>query len=106
DENGTVHVSLHTDDEQEQAEIRVRDNGIGIWPEMLPQIFDLFRQLNPSLHRAEGGLGIGLSVVKSLVELHGGSVVALSEGVGRVSEFVVLLPLSDRQQAAWNRTAP
>jgi PAS domain S-box-containing protein len=104
DEKGTIKVSLNSDQDG-QAELRIRDNGIGISPEMLPQIFEMFRQLNPSLHRAEGGLGIGLSVVKSLVELHGGSVVALSEGVGRGSEFVVLLPLSDRQQAAGNRTA-
>jgi PAS domain S-box-containing protein len=97
DEHGLITISLKSADRDGQAELRVRDNGIGISPEMLPQIFDLFRQLNPSLHRAEGGLGIGLSVVKSLVELHGGSVVALSEGAGRGSEFVVLLPLSDRQ---------
>jgi signal transduction histidine kinase/CheY-like chemotaxis protein len=103
DEGGTIDVSLISD--EGQAELRIRDNGIGISPEMLPQIFEMFRQLNPSLHRAEGGLGIGLSVVKSLVELHGGSVVALSGGVGRGSEFVVVLPLSDRQQAAWNRSA-
>jgi PAS domain S-box-containing protein len=104
DESGTIKLSLNSDQEG-HAEVRIRDNGIGISPEMLPQIFEMFRQLNPSLHRAEGGLGIGLSVVKSLVELHGGSVVALSDGVGRGSEFVVLLPLSESQQAAWNRPA-
>ncbi len=103
DQDGKIEILLRSGNEVEQAELRIRDNGIGISPEMLPQIFELFRQLNPSLHRAEGGLGIGLSVVKSLVELHGGSVVALSDGVGYGSEFVVLLPNSSRQPtAAWH----
>ncbi len=107
DEDGRIDVSLRSGNEAEQAELRIRDNGIGISPEMLPQIFELFRQLNPSLHRAEGGLGIGLSVVKSLVELHGGSVVALSEGVGHGSEFVVLLPESLRHPTTdWIGSAP
>jgi len=80
----------------ERAITRIRDNGIGITPELLPQIFELFRQLKPSLHRAEGGLGIGLSVVKNLVELHGGSVAAYSEGLNRGSEFIVRLPRSTK----------
>jgi PAS domain S-box-containing protein len=75
-----------------EAVVRVRDNGIGIRADLLPQVFELFRQLNPSLHRAEGGLGIGLNIVKNLVELHGGTVSATSEGPHRGSEFVVRLP--------------
>ncbi|HTE20418.1 MAG TPA: ATP-binding protein, partial [Armatimonadota bacterium] len=75
------------------AVIRVRDLGIGISPEALPHIFDLFVQADPSHERGKGGLGIGLTLVKSLVELHGGSVEASSEGLGRGSEFRVLLSL-------------
>jgi signal transduction histidine kinase len=74
------------------VEIRVRDTGIGIPPDELSRIFDLFTQADRSDERARGGLGIGLALVRRLVELHGGSVVARSEGVGRGSEFVVRLP--------------
>ena len=71
---------------------RVRDSGIGIGPDLLPNVFDLFAQANRSLHRAEGGLGIGLTIVRGLAELHGGRVWAMSEGFGRGAEFVVSLP--------------
>jgi signal transduction histidine kinase/DNA-binding response OmpR family regulator len=71
---------------------RVRDTGIGIGPDLLPNVFDLFAQANRSLHRAEGGLGIGLTIVRGLTELHGGRVWAMSEGFGRGAEFVVALP--------------
>jgi signal transduction histidine kinase/PleD family two-component response regulator len=71
---------------------RVKDNGIGIGPDLLPNVFDLFAQANRSLHRAEGGLGIGLTIVRGLTELHGGRVWAMSEGFGRGAEFVVSLP--------------
>jgi PAS domain S-box-containing protein len=71
----------------------VRDNGIGISPDLLPQVFDLFTQGERSPDRAQGGLGLGLALVKSLVELHGGSVGAQSEGIGRGSTFTVSLPL-------------
>jgi len=73
--------------------VRVRDSGIGIVPEMLPHVFDLFAQGERSLERSEGGLGIGLTLVRSLVELHGGAVQVFSEGLGKGSEFVVRLPL-------------
>jgi PAS domain S-box-containing protein len=73
--------------------VRVRDRGMGIPAEMLPRIFDLFTQVGGTLDRAQGGLGIGLSLVKSLVELHGGAVEAHSAGPGRGAEFVVRLPL-------------
>jgi signal transduction histidine kinase len=73
--------------------ISVIDNGIGIAPDMLPQIFDLFAQAEPGLDRSQGGLGIGLTLVRRLVELHGGSVEAASPGPGRGSTFTVRLPM-------------
>jgi signal transduction histidine kinase/CheY-like chemotaxis protein len=72
--------------------LSVRDNGVGIAPDMLGRVFDLFTQADGSLGRARGGLGIGLTLVRRLVELHGGAVEARSEGPGRGSEFVVRLP--------------
>ena len=78
--------------EQNQALLRVRDSGIGIAPELLPRIFDLFTQAERSLDRSQGGLGIGLSVVRKLVEMHGGQVVARSEGLGRGATFLITLP--------------
>jgi PAS domain S-box-containing protein len=75
-----------------EAVIRVRDEGAGIRPDLLPHVFDLFVQADRSLERSQGGLGIGLTVVRSLVELHGGTVTARSEGPGKGSEFVVRLP--------------
>ncbi len=71
---------------------RVRDTGIGIGPDLLPNVFDLFAQANRSLHRAEGGLGIGLTIVRGLTELHGGRVSVASKGFGRGTEFVVAIP--------------
>jgi CheY-like chemotaxis protein len=90
DEGGQIAVVAELT--STEVVVRVRDNGIGIRADLLPQVFELFRQLNPSLHRAEGGLGIGLNIVKNLVELHGGSVAAASDGANRGSEFVVRLP--------------
>jgi CheY-like chemotaxis protein len=81
----------------------VRDNGIGIAPQMLPRVFDMFTQGDGSLEKAHGGLGIGLTSVRRLVELHGGSVEARSEGPGRGSEFMVRLPLIE--PAAGRRAA-
>jgi signal transduction histidine kinase/CheY-like chemotaxis protein len=75
-----------------ELEIRVRDTGIGIAPELLPRVFDLFTQDTRSLDRSQGGLGIGLTLVRNLVEMHGGNVEVLSEGLGKGSEFVVRLP--------------
>jgi PAS domain S-box-containing protein len=75
------------------AVVRVCDTGVGMAPELRERVFDLFVQGDRSLDRAEGGLGIGLTLVKRLVELHGGSVEALSEGSGQGSEFVIRLPL-------------
>ena len=84
----TVHAE-HVDDD---VVLRVRDTGIGIAPEVLPHIFDLFVQDRQAIDRSQGGLGIGLAIVRNLVERHGGSVSAQSEGPGRGSEFVVRLP--------------
>jgi signal transduction histidine kinase len=88
------HVWLTAEQENGEAVVRVRDNGIGISPEMLPRIFDLFAQAETARERSPGGLGIGLALVRSLVEMHGGSVQALSDGPGKGSEFVVRLPSS------------
>ena len=78
---------------EDRVAVRVRDAGIGMPPEMLPKIFDLFAQADRSLDRSQGGLGIGLSLVQSLVQMHGGTVRAFSEGPGKGSEFVVSLPV-------------
>jgi len=78
--------------EDTSAVVRVRDTGVGIDPALLPHIFDLFTQSDRSLARSQGGLGIGLTLVKRLVELHGGSVSALSDGPGKGCEFVIRLP--------------
>jgi CheY-like chemotaxis protein/two-component sensor histidine kinase len=77
------------------AEIAVADDGAGIRPELLPQVFDRFQQADRSITRRFGGLGLGLSIVKSLVELHGGSVRAESAGEGRGSRFTIALPAGD-----------
>jgi signal transduction histidine kinase len=82
-----------------EALVRVQDNGIGIPPELLPRIFDLFIQGEQSLDRSGGGLGIGLTLVRRLVEMHGGQVEARSAGAGNGSEFVVRLPLAEDDQA-------
>jgi CheY-like chemotaxis protein len=74
------------------VQIRVRDTGVGIAPELLPRVFGLFVQADESLDRAQGGLGIGLTMVRSLVELHEGQVTASSAGIGKGSEFTIRLP--------------
>ena len=75
-----------------EAVIRVRDTGVGIAPELLPQVFDVFTQAERSLDRSQGGLGLGLTLVRSLVQMHGGTVEAHSAGLGLGSEFIVRLP--------------
>lgn len=85
-------VTLSVTTEDEFAVLKVRDNGIGIRPEMLNSIFDLFVQAEQSIERSEGGMGVGLALVKRLVELHGGTVEAGSKGPGHGSEFTVRLP--------------
>jgi signal transduction histidine kinase len=92
EEGGQIHLSAERDGGQ--ALICVKDTGIGIPAEVMPRIFNLFTQVDRSLERAQGGLGIGLSLVKSLVEMHGGTVSVRSEGAGKGSEFVVRLPIA------------
>ena len=86
------HIGVTLQQEGEQAVLRVRDTGVGIAPEVLPRIFDLFTQAERSLDRSQGGLGIGLALVQRLVEIHGGTVAA-SSILGEGSEFVVRLPV-------------
>jgi CheY-like chemotaxis protein len=87
------HVWLTVEQESDQAVIRVRDNGIGIAADSLPRVFDMFAQVDTSLERSRDGLGIGLTLVKTLVGMHGGTVDAHSDGLGLGSEFVVRLPV-------------
>jgi signal transduction histidine kinase/ActR/RegA family two-component response regulator len=94
------HLRLSVEREQDRAVVRVRDDGIGIPAEMLASIFELFTQVDDTLDRAEGGLGIGLTLVRTLVELHGGSVQAHSKGRGHGSEFTLRLPLLPEPAAA------
>ena len=85
--------------EADEAVISVRDTGIGIAPEHLSSLFEIFSQLTPGLERSQGGLGIGLSLVRALTKLHGGTVLASSAGVGLGSEFLVRLPVSSDQSS-------
>ena len=85
-------IALRVRREGESIAFRVRDTGIGLAPEMLPRVFELFAQAEGSLGRSRGGLGIGLTLVRTLAEMHGGSASAHSDGPGRGSEFVVILP--------------
>jgi PAS domain S-box-containing protein len=87
------HIRLIVERQGSDVVVSVRDTGIGIDADHLPRIFDMFNQVNNSLEKAQGGLGIGLCLVKRLVEMHGGSVEAKSEGRGRGAEFVVRLPI-------------
>ena len=90
------HIWLSAHNEGGEVVISVKDQGVGIPPEKLPQMFELFAQGDRSLARSEGGLGIGLTVVKKLVEMHGGSISAKSEGIGKGSEFTIRLPGATR----------
>lgn len=94
DPGGRIDLTLA--EEGEEAVIRVTDAGTGIPADVLPRVFDLFAQADRTLDRSEGGLGIGLTLVKGLVELHGGTVKAASDGPGRGSEFTVRLPVVRR----------
>ncbi|HWS61162.1 MAG TPA: PAS domain S-box protein [Steroidobacteraceae bacterium] len=86
------HIQLRAAREGNEIVVAVRDDGIGISADMMPRLFEMFSQAQAALGRAEGGLGIGLSLVRGLVTLHGGSVEAHSDGPGRGSEFIVRLP--------------
>ena len=91
------HLDQHAPASTARRSISVKDNGIGIAPNALAQVFDMFMQVDRSTRRSQGGLGIGLTLVRSLVGMHGGSVEARSEGPGLGSEFIVRLPLLDRR---------
>lgn len=103
DSGGKVSAVLERQDDQ--AVLTVRDSGIGIAPEILKHIFDLFVQADRSLDRSQGGLGIGLTLVQKLTELHGGTITAESEGHGRGSTFTVRLPVLAATPAAAGETA-
>jgi PAS domain S-box-containing protein len=94
-----VEVSLRADPGHAQAMLVVRDRGMGIEPQLLPVLFDVFAQADKSLNRQRGGLGLGLALVRGLVQLHGGEVRAASAGPGRGAEFTVLLPLEGEPAA-------
>lgn len=87
-------VALVAEAADRAVEVRVRDTGVGIPADVLPKVFDLFTQVDRSLNRSQGGLGIGLALVYRLVELHGGAVSVRSDGPGRGAEFTVRLPTS------------
>ncbi|HEX8785143.1 MAG TPA: ATP-binding protein, partial [Telluria sp.] len=91
---GKVEVALAR--EGDEAVVRVGDSGIGIAPDFLPHVFDRFRQQDASITRKHGGLGLGLSIVKQLVELHGGTIAVDSPGEGAGATFTVRLPLAER----------
>jgi CheY-like chemotaxis protein len=97
-EGGTITLQAHRRDGH--AHIAVRDSGIGIPAEALPRIFDMFTQVGRHPEQEHGGLGIGLHLVKQMTELHGGSVRAESDGLGRGSVFVIELPLVEAGQTA------
>jgi CheY-like chemotaxis protein len=101
---GVIHVSATREDDE--VVVRVTDNGNGITPEMLPRIFGLFVQERQDLERAQGGLGIGLAIVRSLVDAHGGSVTAASEGKGQGSTFSVRLPAATRPHTSSSLPVP
>ena len=100
---GLVDVLLGTEaakgDGGSQAVVRIRDNGIGIPPDLIPRVFDLFVQADQSLARSQGGLGIGLTLARRLVEQHGGRVSVHSSGLGQGSEFAVYLPIARAEES-------
>ena len=98
-------IDLLADRDDHEVVLRVRDSGIGIAPDLLPHVFDLFKQADHSLDRSHGGLGIGLTLVKRLVEMHGGRVQANSAGLGMGSEFEVRLPVSTISRPQTTATA-
>jgi CheY-like chemotaxis protein/anti-sigma regulatory factor (Ser/Thr protein kinase) len=105
DPGGTIE--LRTTRDGDQLVVAVKDSGSGIPRDMLPRIFDLFTQVDRTADRAQGGLGIGLTLVKTLVEMHGGTVEAHSDGPGHGSTFTIRLPLADTARRRANgRTTP
>lgn len=103
---GSIAVSLSVDEKRAEAVLRVTDSGEGISADMLPHVFELFAQAEGTLDRAKGGMGIGLTLVRSLVELHRGSVEAASDGLGCGSTFSLRLPLLVAEQAKELESTP
>jgi PAS domain S-box-containing protein len=109
DPGGLIRLSVHA--KGGKAFVKVWDNGLGMPPAMLPRIFDLFTQVDATLSRSHGGLGVGLALVRTLVEMHNGRVQAYSAGLGKGSEFTVILPAltslpETEAQAVLERVAP
>jgi PAS domain S-box-containing protein len=102
---GGGDITIKAYRENEQVVIKVKDSGVGIPEHMLTRVFELFTQVEPTLDRAKGGLGIGLTVVRHLTEMHGGTVSATSAGLGKGSEFFVRLPLATTPGPAAEATA-
>jgi signal transduction histidine kinase len=100
---GSIRVAVQV--EAGQAVLRVQDTGIGIPRQLLPRVFDLFMQAREGPGGPQGGLGLGLTLVRHLVELHGGTVTAHSDGAGKGSEFVVRLPLATLDHGALPTTS-
>jgi signal transduction histidine kinase len=100
---GRIQLSAHRD--ADQIRVSVSDNGVGIAPDMLPRIFELFVQGRRSLDRAEGGLGLGLTLARSLVTLHGGTISAFSDGLGKGTTFTIRLPAPSAAVVAGKRRA-
>ncbi|MDQ3283324.1 MAG: hybrid sensor histidine kinase/response regulator [Acidobacteriota bacterium] len=100
-EEGHIRVTMH--EENGEAVVRVTDDGVGIAPERIGVIFELFAQAENAIGRAQGGMGIGLALVRNLVQLHNGRVEARSDGVGKGSEFAIYLPLASDAQVAEQR---
>ena len=98
-------IWLSADCDEDVAVVRIRDNGIGLEPAMTKRIFDLFVQVDQATTRSQGGLGIGLTLAKNLVEMHNGSIEARSAGIGKGAEFVIRLPLLTGQQYVETRPA-
>ncbi len=102
---GEVTVRVTADAAKRQALLAVRDEGVGIEPEVMLRLFDVFSQADRSLDRSRGGLGLGLALVKGMAQLHGGTAEAFSAGPGRGTEITVRLPLED-EPAALSQTPP
>jgi signal transduction histidine kinase len=86
-------ISVTAERKGHEAVVRIKDNGVGIEPDLLPNVFDLFRQGDLVLNESHGGLGIGLTLVQRILVMHGGSIEAFSNGTGQGSEFVIRIPL-------------
>jgi signal transduction histidine kinase len=91
-------IWLTAEREGDRVAVSIRDTGVGIPPELLPRVFDLFMQVDRSIEKAQGGLGVGLTLVRTLLEMHGGTVEVRSEGLGKGSEFIIRLPLAPERR--------